>query len=180
MGATWPDRISMGYDQQTIVARTAGLRVVLAKPAYRRLFAAQTNSRWGDTFNTVALVVLVFRLTGKGLGVTGVVIAEILPVLLLAPLAGVLTDRLPRVQLMVAADLWHMTLAGLLPLVDQHLLAVYLVAGKPLEGIRQIRDVLTARIRGLLASLTPADTAAAPRYPLHRLTCGLAPLTCQH
>jgi hypothetical protein len=91
--------------------------VVLANPAYRRLFAAQTVSRWGDTFNLVALVVLVFRLTGSGLGVAGVVVAEIAPVLLLAPLAGVLVDRLPRVGVMVAADLWRMTLAGVLPLV---------------------------------------------------------------
>jgi MFS family permease len=101
---------------------------VLAKPGYRRLFAAQTVSRWGDTFNTVALVVLVFRLSGKGLGVSGVVLAEIAPVLLLAPAAGLLVDRWPTVRLMVAADLWRMTLAGLLPLVDQHLAGVYLVA----------------------------------------------------
>jgi MFS family permease len=101
---------------------------VLAKPAYRRLFAAQTISRWGDTFNTVALVVLVFGLTGKGLGVTGVVLAEIAPVLLFAPAAGLLVDRWPKVRLMVAADLWRMTLAGLLPLVDHHLVAVYAVA----------------------------------------------------
>jgi hypothetical protein len=59
--------------------------VVLARPCPPRLVAAQTISRWGDTFNTVALVVLVFRLTGSGLGVTGAVIAEIAPVLLLAP-----------------------------------------------------------------------------------------------
>jgi hypothetical protein len=39
--------------------------------------------------------VLVFRLTGSGLGVTGAVIAEIAPVLLLAPLAGTVIDRLP-------------------------------------------------------------------------------------
>jgi hypothetical protein len=65
-------------------AKRPGLGTVLAKPTYRRLFAAQTISRWGDTFNTVALVVLVFRLTGSGLGVTGAVIAEIAPVLLLA------------------------------------------------------------------------------------------------
>jgi hypothetical protein len=32
-----------------------GLAAVLAKPAYRRLFVAQTTSRWGDTFSTVAL-----------------------------------------------------------------------------------------------------------------------------
>ena len=85
-------------------------------------------SRWGDTVNTVGLVVLVFALTGSGLGVTGVVIAEIGPVLLLAPVAGAVADRLPRVRVMVAADLWRMGLAGLLPLVDGQLVAVYAVA----------------------------------------------------
>jgi predicted MFS family arabinose efflux permease len=109
-------------------ARRPGLGSVLANPAYRRLFAAQTVSRWGDTFNLVALVVLVFRLTGSGLGVAGVVVAEIAPVLLLAPAAGVVADRLPRVRVMVAADLWRMALAGVLPLVDQHLAAMYAVA----------------------------------------------------
>jgi len=49
-------------------------------------------------------------------------------VLLLAPVAGEVADRLPRVRVMVAADLWRMTLAGVLPLVDQHLAAVYAVA----------------------------------------------------
>jgi predicted MFS family arabinose efflux permease len=109
-------------------ARRPGLGSVLTNPAYRRLFAAQTISRWGDAFNLVALVVLAFRLTGSGLGVSGVVVAEIAPVLLLAPLAGAVADRLPRVRVMVAADLWRMTLAGVLPLVDQHLAAVYAVA----------------------------------------------------
>jgi predicted anti-sigma-YlaC factor YlaD len=109
-------------------AKRPGLGAVLARPAYRRLFAAQTISRWGDTFNTVALVILVFRLTGSGLGVSGVVIAEIAPVLLLVPLAGAVIDRLHRVRVMIAADLWRMTLAGLLPLVDQYLVAVYAVA----------------------------------------------------
>jgi hypothetical protein len=99
-------------------AKRPGLRAVLARPAYRRLFAAQTISRWGDTFNTVALVVLVFRLTGSGLGVTGAVIAEIAPVLLLAPIAGAVVDRLPRVRVMIAADLWRMALAAALPLLD--------------------------------------------------------------
>jgi hypothetical protein len=118
-------------DQPTAPDRPAlrpGLAAVLANPAYRRLFAAQTISRWSDTFNLVALVVLVFRLTGSGLGVSGVVVAEIAPVLLLAPLAGVLVDRLPRVRVMIAADLWRMALAGVLLLVDQHLAAVYAVA----------------------------------------------------
>jgi hypothetical protein len=100
---------------------------VLARTEYRHLFAAQTISRWGDTVNTVALVVLVYRLTGSGLGVSGAVIAEIAPVLLLAPVAGALVDWLPRVRVMVAADLWRTALAAMLPLVDHHLAAVYAI-----------------------------------------------------
>ena len=51
--------------------RRPGLRTLLASTGYRRLFAARTISRWSGTVNTVALVVLVFRLTGSGLGVSG-------------------------------------------------------------------------------------------------------------
>jgi MFS family permease len=109
-------------------AKRPGLRSVLANDGYRRLFAAQPISRWGDTVNTLALVVLVFRLTGSGLGVSGAVIAEILPVLLLAPIAGAVVDRLPRVRVMVAADLWRTALAAVLPIVDHHLALVYAVA----------------------------------------------------
>ena len=104
------------------------LRPVLANPAYRRLLAAQSSSRWGDTVATVALVVLVFRLTGSGLGVSGAVIAEILPVLLLAPIAGAVADRWPRVRVMVTADLWRAALSAVLPLADHHLAAVYAIA----------------------------------------------------
>jgi hypothetical protein len=56
--------------------------------------------------------------TGSGLGVAGVVAAEILPVLLLAPVAGIVVDRLAPVRVMMAADLARMILAALLPLVD--------------------------------------------------------------
>ena len=76
-------------------------------------------SQWGDVFATVALALLVFDLTGSALGVSAVVFAEILPVLLLAPLAGTIVDRLPRVAVMVGADLWRAVLAAaLIPLGD--------------------------------------------------------------
>jgi MFS family permease len=119
---------SSGHDGRVTTARRPGLRSVLANAGYRRLFAAQTVSRWGDTVNIVALVVLVFRLTGSGLGVSGAVIAEIVPVLLLGPVAGAVVDRLPRVRVMVAADLWRAALAGVLPLADHRLAAVYAIA----------------------------------------------------
>jgi hypothetical protein len=41
--------------------------------------------------------------------------------------AGAVIDLLPRVGVMIAADLWRMGVAALLPLVDQHLAAVYAV-----------------------------------------------------
>ncbi len=76
----------------------------------------------------MALVVLVFQLTGSGLKVTGAVIAEILPVLMLGPVAGAVADRLPRIRVMVLADLWRMALAAMLPLASHHLAAIYAVA----------------------------------------------------
>ncbi len=103
-------------------------RDVIADPGYRRLFLAQATSRSGDAFRTVALAIVVFRLTGSGLGTAGVVVAEILPVLLLAPVAGELVDRLPRRTVMIGADVWRAALMALLPLVDSHVYAVYAVA----------------------------------------------------
>jgi MFS family permease len=92
------------------------------------LFAAQTVSRWGDTFNTVALAVLIYDLTGSGLGVSAVVAAEIVPVLLFAPVAGLTIDRLPRTRVMVAADFWRAAAAAALPLVAGSIGGVYAVA----------------------------------------------------
>ncbi len=108
--------------------RPGGLRVVFANPGYRRLWVARTASQCGDVIATVALALLVFDLTGSALGVSAVVLAEILPVLLLAPVAGTVVDRLPRVRVMVGADLLRAALAILLALSANNVLAVYLIA----------------------------------------------------
>ena len=105
-----------------------GLRDVFALPQYRRLWAARTVSQWGDIVQTVTLALLVYELTGSGLGVAAVVAAEILPVLLLAPVAGALIDRLPRVRVMVAADLGRAALVALLAVTQDQLWLVFVVA----------------------------------------------------
>jgi len=92
------------------------------------LWAARTVSQWGDTFNFVALALLVYDLTGSGLGVSGVVAAEILPVLLLAPFAGPLVDRWPRVRVMVGSDLFRLVLAVVLAVWHDAPVGVYAVA----------------------------------------------------
>jgi MFS family permease len=106
----------------------SGLREVFALPGYRRLWTARTVSQWGDTFNFVALALLIYELTGSGLGVSAVVVAEILPVLLLAPLAGTLVDRWPKVRVMVGSDLFRLLLAGSLAVWHGSEVGVYAIA----------------------------------------------------
>jgi len=101
---------------------------VFADPGYRRLWSARTVSQWGDTFNFVALALLIYDLTGSGLGVSAVVVAEILPVLLLAPFAGPLVDRWPRVRVMVGSDLFRLVLAVVLVVWHDAPVVVYAVA----------------------------------------------------
>ncbi|MEU0510979.1 MULTISPECIES: MFS transporter [Amycolatopsis] len=101
---------------------------MFARTDYRRLWAARTASAWGDAFATVALSLLVLERTGSSLGVAGVVAAEIAPVLLLAPVAGVIVDRFQPVRVMVAADLVRTCLAAALPLVADSVPGIYTMA----------------------------------------------------
>lgn len=107
---------------------TTPLRRAMRAPQFRWLFAAQTVSRWGDTFSAVALVIVVYRLTGSGRGVVAVVALEILPVLLFGFVAGTVVDRLPRRQVMIAADISRAAVALGLAMLHNQLWAVYAAA----------------------------------------------------
>ena len=104
------------------------LRRALAAPRFRRLLVARTLSRWGDIFSAVALVVLVFRLTGSGLKVGATAVFEIVPVLVFGLFAGAVVDRLPRVKVMVASDIGRGLLALSLVAFHGSLWVVYAVA----------------------------------------------------
>lgn len=115
----------MGTGRVVGSASPSPLRRSLANPQFRRLLAAQTISRWGDTFSSVALVIVVYRLTGSGLQVAGTVAFEIAPVLLFGFLAGAVVDRRPRRQVMIAADLGRVLVALLLASFGDHLAVLY-------------------------------------------------------
>lgn len=100
-------------------------RRALGSKAFRRLFLAQTVSRWGDTFNFVALVIVVYRLTGSGVGVAATVAFEVIPVLLFGFVAGIVIDRLPRKRVMVAADLARAGVALILVFFHDQLPVLY-------------------------------------------------------
>lgn len=84
---------------------------VVRSRSYFPLWLGQMVSSFGDTLHYIALVVLVFQLTGKGIAVAGLVAVEVVPVLVLGPLAGVVIDRFSRKAVLVGADLFRAALA---------------------------------------------------------------------
>lgn len=78
---------------------------IITSRAYFPLWLGQLVSNFGDTLNYIALVVLVYQLSGSGVAVSLTVLFEIVPLLLLAPIAGIVIDRFPRKTILVASDL---------------------------------------------------------------------------
>ena len=90
---------------QRLLAAGASYGAVIASRSYFPLWLGQLGSSFGDTLHYIALVVLVFQLSGQGLAVAGLVATEIVPVLVLGPIAGVLIDRFSRKTILIASDL---------------------------------------------------------------------------
>jgi MFS family permease len=78
---------------------------------YRLLWGGQVVSQLGDWFNLITLQSLLLQLTGQASSVAGLMVAQMLPLVLLGPAAGIVVDRLPRKRVMVAADLARAFLA---------------------------------------------------------------------
>lgn len=69
------------------------------------LFTGQTISRLGDSLYRVALAWWVLEQTGSGAAMGTVLIFSSVPMLVFLLIGGVAVDRLPRVRVMVTADL---------------------------------------------------------------------------
>ena len=90
------------------------LRQVFAQPEFRRLWFAQFVSVFGDFLALFAVVSLItFRWHGTAAHVTWLLVAYMLPIALVSPVAGVFVDRWRIKRVMVASDL----IRGLLVLV---------------------------------------------------------------
>ncbi len=131
---------------------------VIRSRTYFPLWLGQLISSFGDTLHYIALVVLVFRLTGQGLAVAAVVAAEIVPVLLLGPIAGVIIDRFNRKAVLIGADLARALLVFSL-IWPQGAWHVYLVAAGLAAGstffnptVQAVIPVLTTETQRLAAN----------------------------
>lgn len=129
------------------------MRRALARPGFRRLWAAQTVSRWGDTFSSVALVILVYQLTNSGLRVAATIAFEIVPVVVLGFVAGAVVDRCSRRTVMVVADLGRAGIALLLVAFGDQLAVVYLAA----FGLSAFSVFFNPAASSVLPALVPED-----------------------
>ena len=72
---------------------------------FRRLWAGQIISELGTWFSFIAELGIVSLLSGSVWVTMALLVSRLLPVLLIAPLAGVLVDRTSRKRILIAADL---------------------------------------------------------------------------
>lgn len=129
---------------------------VARSPSYFPLWLSQVVSSLGDTLHYIALVVLVYQLTGQGTAVAILVAAEIIPVLLIGPIAGVIIDRLDRKAVLIGADLVRAALV--LTLVwPQGAWHVYIVAA----GIAAGNTFFNPTVQAVIPVLTTEDQRLA-------------------
>jgi MFS family permease len=81
--------------------------------AFRRFYAGQTLSYLGDGLRTIAIPLLVFRLTGSAVSLGWTFALELLPFALFSLVGGSLADRLNRRRLMLATDATRFTIMAL-------------------------------------------------------------------
>lgn len=129
---------------------------VARSPSYFPLWLSQLISGFGDTLHYIALVVLVYEITGRGAAVALLVAAEIVPVLLLGPVAGVIIDRFNRKSVLVGADLARAALV--LSLVwPQGAWHAYVVAA----GIAAGNTFFNPTVQAVIPELTTEDQRLA-------------------
>src|ERR687885_1443672 len=129
---------------------------VIASPAYFPLWLGQMLSSFGDTLHYIALVVLVFQLTGQGLLVAGLVAAEVVPVLVLGPVAGVIIDRFSRKAVLISADVFRAALVLTL-LWPQGAWHAYAVAA----GLAAANTFFNPTVQAVIPALTTEEQRLA-------------------
>ncbi|MEA2688057.1 MAG: hypothetical protein QOJ39_3775 [Candidatus Eremiobacteraeota bacterium] len=85
----------------TVTARSAS---AFRSPAFSRFYAGQALSYLGDGLRTLAIPLLVFRLTGSATAIGWTFGLELLPYAFVSLIGGSLADRVDRRRLMIAAD----------------------------------------------------------------------------
>src|SRR5438132_5307778 len=91
--------------------RRTSTMAAMQSSAFRLYFAGQLISVSGTWMQAIAQQVVIYNLTQSDLALGLVTLAQGLPALLLTPFAGVIVERFPRRQILVATQSVMMVLA---------------------------------------------------------------------
>ncbi|CAI2717649.1 MFS transporter [Nitrospina watsonii] len=81
------------------------IRLLKTNRPFRNLWYAQVVSELGDWLNSIAIFALVLKVSGTGMAMATAMMAKLLPIFFVSPLAGVLIDRMNRRTIMMVSDL---------------------------------------------------------------------------
>jgi MFS family permease len=100
------------------ICRLTSRALVLRNRSFGMLWLGQLLSGAGDWLLLVAVPLYVFQLTGSASNAGLAFVAEVTPLLLLGPVAGVFADRWPHRHVMIAADLLSSASVGVMLLAS--------------------------------------------------------------
>ena len=80
-------------------------RLLRQNPSFRNLWYGQVVSELGDWLNSIAIYALILKLSDSGMAMAGAMMAKLLPIVLVSPIAGVVVDRVSRKSVMIVSDL---------------------------------------------------------------------------
>jgi MFS family permease len=84
---------------------TGYIHLLKTNRPFRHLWYGQVVSELGDWLNSIAIYMLVLKLSGTGTAMATVMMAKLLPIFFVSPLAGVLIDRMDRKVIMITSDM---------------------------------------------------------------------------
>ncbi|MBC8285699.1 MAG: MFS transporter [Nitrospinae bacterium] len=96
------------------------IQLLRQNKSFRNLWFGQVVSELGDWLNSIAIYALILRLSDSGMAMAGAMMAKLLPIVLISPIAGVVVDRIDRKTVMIASDLLRFVVVlGFLFIEDQ-------------------------------------------------------------
>lgn len=104
-----------------------GMLSALADARFRWLWIGLTVSGLGSALTTMAFTILITTRTSSPLAISGMLVANMLPMLVLGPFAGALADRWDKRRIMLLSDLSRAAIVAL-ALVEPPNWALYVIA----------------------------------------------------
>ena len=83
---------------------TGYYRLLKSNQPFRNLWYAQVVSELGDWLNSIAIYALILSVGGAGMAMATAMMAKLLPIFFVSPIAGVLIDRWDRKAIMMGSD----------------------------------------------------------------------------